>query len=331
MNELKQHPISITEIYKARQAISKQLSPSPLVRYEGLSRLLGFDAWVKHENQNITGSFKIRGGLNLMAHLKAAGANGVVSFSTGNHGLSIATSARIFGVPAIVVVPEGANPVKIELIRQAGAEVIAAGKNFDESAAAVAKISEERGYYYAHPADEPHLINGVGTEFVEIVETLPEVDAVILPLGAGSEVAAAVTALKAIAPRAEVYAVQAARSSAGHASWSEKKILTRPNETFAGGFATGTAYETTFQIYKEALADFVLLSEDEIMQGIALAAHYTKNLVEGAGGASILAAWKLRERLANKRVVLQFSGANASPEELRQAYRLEGFVDGRVR
>lgn len=330
MEELKEHPISLHEIFKARKIVKQYLKPSPLVKNEGLSKLLGFDAYIKHENQNITGSFKIRGGLNVMAHIKKTGIKGVVTFSTGNHGLSVATSAKLFGIQAMVVVPEGSNPVKINLIKDAGAEVVEAGRNFDESSLVVSEISKTKGYYYVHPANEPHIVNGVGTEFLEIINELPEVDAVILPLGGGSEVASAVTVLKAIEPGIDIYAVQAELSCAAYYSWKQGAILERSNETFAGGFATGTAYQTTFDIYKELLTDFILLSENEILQGIALAAHHTRNVVEGAGSSTIMAAWKLREQLAGKKVVLQFSGSNASHEELKSAYELSGFRDGKI-
>ncbi len=329
MEELKEHPISLHQVLKAKPVVSQLLSPSPLIKYDSLSELLGFNVYVKHENQNLTGSFKIRGGINLMTAIKAAEVNGVITFSTGNHGLSIAKSAVMLGVPVIIVVPEGTNPVKVKLIEETGAEVIQAGKNFDEAALVVAELSESKGYYYAHPANEPHIINGVGTEFLEILSDLPEVDAVILPLGGGSEVAAAVTTLKPVNPDIDIYAVQAELSSAAYHSWRQQKIVTSTNNTFAGGFATGSAYQTTFDIYKEQLADFILLSEQEILQGIAMAAHHTKQIVEGAGSSTIMAAWKLRKELAGKNVVLQFSGANASAEELTQAYQLSCFSHGR--
>ncbi|MBN0989883.1 threonine ammonia-lyase [Amphritea pacifica] len=330
MENLKEYPISLHEIYKAKKVVSAYMKPSPLIKYDGLSQLLGCEVYVKHENQNITGSFKIRGGINIMSHLKEAKVNGVVTFSTGNHGLSVATSAKLFDIPSIVVVPVGSNPVKIGLIKSAGAQVIEAGENFDEAAKVVAEINETKGYYYVHPANEPLIVNGVGTEFLEIIEDIPDIDAVILPLGGGSEVASGVSVLKSISPQISIYAVQAELSSAAYQSWCSKKIIASTNQTFAGGFATGTAYDTTFNIYRDKLDGFVLLSEQEILQGIALAAHHTKNLVEGAGGSTIMAAWKLREQLAGKKVVLQFSGSNASPDELVKACELASFRDGKV-
>ncbi len=325
---LEQYPVSIIEIIRARSIVASRITATALTRYEALSQLTGCDLYVKHENHNPTGSFKIRGGVNLIHHLGQRGIDGVITFSTGNHGLSIATAAAWAGLDAVVVVPEGNNPAKNRLIRETGAELIEAGRSFEESATVVEKLCEERGLYYAHPANEPHLVNGVGTEFLEIAEMLPDVDAVIVPVGAGSEAAAAVTTFRAIRPEVEVYAVQAAASPAAVRSWRSGEVQSADNRTFAGGFATGVGYELPFSIYRDGLTDFVLLSEDELYRGIALAAFYTHNLVEGAGAATLMAALALREQLAGKKVVLQFSGCNASPEELSVAYGLAEFKQG---
>jgi len=328
MESLKHYPISLLEVLKAKSTISQYFSPSPLIRYENLSRYLNCNVYIKHENHNPTGSFKIRGGINIMSHIKHRQIRGVVTFSTGSHGLSVGTSAKLFNIPSVVVVPNNTNPAKIRLIKDTGADVIEAGNNFDEAAQVVATLNEEKGYYYVHPANEPLLINGVGTEFLEIIEKLPDIDAIILPLGGGSEVAAAITTLKALKPDIEIYAVQAQASSAAYFSWKTKEICIRENKTFAGGFATGSAYETTFNIYKNTLTDFILLDEEEILRGMSLAAHYTHNMVEGAGSSTLMAAWKLKERLAGKNVVLQFSGANASYTEIKDAYRLSALETG---
>ena len=328
MNPQEQFPISLTEVIRAKTPVYQHFLPSQLTSYAGLSSLLDMQIYIKHENHNPTGSFKVRGGINLMHHLREAGVSGVVTFSTGNHGISVATTASWFGLSAVVVVPKGNNSAKNRKIREAGAELIEAGTTFEESSKAVEAIVEERGLYYVHPANEPHLINGVGTEFLEIVESLPDVDAVIIPIGAGSEAAAAVTVLKTISPQIEIYAVQAKNSCAAYLSWKQGSIQTSENKTFAGGFATGSGYEMPFEIYKDQLEDFVLLSESEIYEGIALAAYYTQNFVEGAGASTLMAAMKLKEQLKGKKVVLQFSGANASSEEIEKAYKLTAFKDG---
>lgn len=328
MDDIKRQPISLAEVIRARKAVYNRLTPSPLLEYIGLSELIGASVYVKHENHHPTGSFKIRGGVNLMSHLKARDVKGVITFSTGNHGISIACAASWFGVDSVVVVPQNNNPAKNRMIRQSGAELIEAGGTFEEAANVVESLCESRGLYYVHPANEPHLINGVGTGFLEVIEDLPDVDAVIVPIGAGSEAAAAITTLKNINPGIEIYAVQSSSSQAAYLSWKKGVIIEAPNSTFAGGFATGIAYELPFSIYKENLADFVVLSEEEIYQGIALAGFYTHNLVEGAGGAPIMAALKLKDKLKGKKVVLQFSGCNASSDEIRRAYQHSYFSTG---
>ena len=328
MIDHKGYPISFEEVLKSRETVRRFLQPTSLIRYENLSAILNGELFVKHENHNPTGSFKVRGGINLMHHLKQNDVEGVITFSTGNHGLSIAQSAAWLDIEATVVVPENNNPVKNRAIRLTGAQLIEAGRTFEEASEVVAELSERNNLYYAHPANEPHLINGVGTEFVEIIEAVPDLNAVIVPVGAGSEAAAAVTVLKSQNPHIEIYAVQAKSSDAAFRSWQAGEILSAPNATFAGGFATGIAYQVPFKIYKDSLADFVVLSEDEIYEAIALAGYYTHNLVEGAGASTIMAAFKLREKLRGKKVVLQFSGANASPEEIRKAYGLREFSEG---
>ncbi|MCU7930506.1 MAG: pyridoxal-phosphate dependent enzyme [Candidatus Thiodiazotropha sp. (ex Codakia rugifera)] len=331
MKGKKEYPVSLAEVIKAKKAVYNHLIPTQLARYEGLSSLLEADIYVKHENHNPTGTFKIRGGVNLMHHLKSTGTEGVITFSTGNHGLSVATSASLFGINATIVVPENNNESKNRKILGTGAELIEAGKTFEEASKIVEQIDKEKSLFYVHPANEPHLINGVGTEFLEIIESLPEIDSLIVPIGAGSEAAAAVTVLKAINPNIKIYAVQAESSPAAYLSWKSGVITSAENTTFAGGFATGVGYESPFEIYKDNLEGFILLSEEEIYQGISMAGYYTQNLVEGAGGSTIVAAIKLKEKLKGKKVVLQFSGCNESPEVIEKAYSLPSFKSGHIK
>lgn len=326
--EIKNHPISLNEAIRARSVVSSYLKPTQMIRYEGLSRLMDANIYVKHENQNLSGTFKIRGSINLMSYLKNQNIKHVITFSTGNHGISVTTSAKLFGLEAVVVVPENNNPVKNRKIVEAGAELVEAGSTFEEASKMVEKLCLEREMYYVHPADEPHLINGVGTEFLEIIENLPDIDVMFVPIGAGSEAAAAITVLKSINPKIKIIAVQAHASPAAHNSWKSKSFCTAENKTFAGGFATGKAYETPFNIYKNGLDDFILLTEEEIYQSIGMAFFYTNNLVEGAGGSCLMAAFKNKERLKNKNVVVQMSGCNASAEEIERAIAYSVFKEG---
>ncbi|MEN8198969.1 MAG: pyridoxal-phosphate dependent enzyme [Thermodesulfobacteriota bacterium] len=191
MHEQNECPVSLTEVLRAKKVICQHLVPTPLTRYEELSRLLGAEIYIKHENHNPTGTFKVRGGVNVMHHLKQREIDGVITFSTGNHGLSVATSASWFGIDASIVVPKNNNPAKNRKIRAAGGQLIEAGTTFEEAAQLVEEMLAKEDLYYVHPANEPHLINGVGTEFLEIMEVLPDLEAMIIPIGAGSEAAAA--------------------------------------------------------------------------------------------------------------------------------------------
>jgi len=328
VEDLKHYPISVAEVVRARSIVRDWLKPTQLTYYEGLSRCIGAEVYVKHENHNPTGTFKIRGGLNLMWHLRRGGVQGVVTYSTGNHGLSVATAAKWFGLHAVIVVPVNANPVKKRAIRECGAELVEAGATFDECAQSVERLVRERGLYYAHPANEPLLIDGVGTGFLEVIEDLPDLDVMIVPLGAGSEAAAAITTLRAFRPKVQIIAVQAQNSRAAHESWKTKTIRQASNTSFAGGVATGMAYELPFSIYSQGLDDFVLLSEDELYDAMGAACHYTHNLAEGAGAASIGAAYKIRQQLQGRKVALQLSGCNASPAELLEANRRDAFQHG---
>lgn len=322
--------ISLPNAFRAREILKRFLHPTPLRSYQSLDRLTGAKVFVKHENHNPTGTFKIRGGINLMHRLKADGVKEVITYSTGNHGTSVATSANLFGLKAVVVLPENSNPLKVMSIKDAGAEIIEYGKDFEESARKVTELVEERGLYFVHPANEVHLINGVATEFLEIIEMVPDLDTLIIPIGAGSEAAAAISSLKKIRPKIEIIAVQAEAAPAAYQSWKNREITTATNTTFAGGIATGTAYEVPFSLYQNALADFILLSEEELYQGIALAAHHTRNLAEGAGSSCLRAAIKIRDRLKNKKVAVQMSGGNASAAELKEAMNQPCLIDGMI-
>jgi threonine dehydratase len=328
LEKLSEQPVSLIETIRAREVIKPYLTPTQCLFNSRLSKLLGADVYIKYENQNPTGSFKIRGGINLMASLSKLTDSGVITFSTGNHGLSMATSAALFNIPATIVVPDNNTPAKNRKILETDAELIETGQTFEQASQAAEELCQQRGLYYVHPANQPQLINGVGTEFLEIIETVPDLDAVIVPIGAGSEVAAAITTLKTINPSIQIYAVQAESSNAAWNSWKSGEIQTAENTTFAGGFATGIAYDLPFSIYKNAITDFVLLSEDEIYSSIALAAYYSQTMLEGAGASTIMAAIKLKQQLKGKKVALQFSGCNASANEIHKACQLKEFESG---
>src|SRR5215813_12005794 len=153
--------ISLAEVEAAQPIVYQHMRPTPLVYYPLLSQETGFQAYVKHENHTPIGAFKIRGGLNILSHLARPGVPGVITATRGNHGQSVALAARLYHIPATIVVPVGNNPEKNALMRAQGAELIEYGRDFDEARARVEELQHERDLRYVHPANEPLLINGV--------------------------------------------------------------------------------------------------------------------------------------------------------------------------
>jgi threonine dehydratase len=274
---------------------------------------------VKHENHLPTGAFKVRGGVNLVSQLSDdERQRGIIAASTGNHGQSIAFAARLFGVPATVVVPEDANPVKLAFIRAFGARVVEHGRDYDDAREHCEALAVEHGYRYVHSGNEPHLVAGVATGPLEILEEQPDVEVIVVPIGGGSGAAGACIVAKAQPSAVEVIGVQSEAAPAAYRSWRARELLDDQMGTFAEGLATRTAFELPQRILWDSLDDFVLVSEDEIRSAFLHLLERTRNLIEPAGAATLAAALKLRDRLAGRRVALVASGGNVSPDQLRE-------------
>jgi threonine dehydratase len=309
--------ITLADVLEARRRISPHLRATPLFPYAGLDELLGAEVWVKHENHQPVGAFKVRGGVNLVSQLSDdERSRGLIAASTGNHGQSVAFAARLHGVAARICVPAEANPVKLAAMRALGAELIEHGKDFDAAREHCESLASERGYRYVHSGNEPLLIAGVGTETLEIIENRPDVDAIIVPIGGGSGAAGACIVAKGIRPEIEVIGVQSEAAPAAHRSWQARALVDGENTTYAEGLATRVPFELPQQILWEHLDDFVLVSDDEIRDANRLMIEHTRNLVEPAGAAPLAAALKLEDRLRGKRVALVLSGGNISPAQL---------------
>jgi threonine dehydratase len=310
---------TVADVEDARTRIAPHLQPTPLYTNGALSELVGAEIFVKHENHLPTCAFKVRGGVNLVSQLSDDDRRrGVLTASTGNHGQSIAFAAGIFGVRAIVCVPEGANPIKLAAMERLGAELVVHGRDFDEAREHCEGLAREQGYRYVHSGNEPHLIAGVGTGTLELLETEPGVDVVIVPIGGGSGAAGACVAGKGVKPELEVIGVQSSAAPAAYRSWQARELLEDRMETRAEGLATRVAFELPQRILWDWLDDFVLVDEDELEGAVVLMIEGTRNLVEPAGAAPLAAALRLRDRLAGKKVALVLSGGNISPAQLRE-------------
>jgi threonine dehydratase len=309
---------TLHDIIAARPHVYRYLKPTPLYRYSGLSDLLGARVWVKHENHQPIGAYKVRGGLNLVARLSQKERDsGLFTASTGNHGQSIAFAARAHGSRATIAVPEGANPGKVAAMRGLGAEVVIHGHNYESALEWVVAAAAAQGGRLVG-ATENLLIHGVGTYGLEIIDDLPEVDVIIVPVGAGSGACATSIVAKSINPRIELIAVQSAQAPAMQQSWVAGSPVTVDAHTVSDGLALSVPFENTRRILRKYLDDFVLVDDGAIEDAVLLLLEHTHNLAEGAAAAPLAAALKLNDRLAGKNVVLVMTGGNLSIDRLRK-------------
>jgi len=308
---------TLHDVIAARPRVYRYLKPTPLYPYCGLSDLLRTKVWIKHENHLPVGAYKVRGGLNLVANLsQKERESGLFTASTGNHGQSIAFAARAHGLRATIAVPVGANPGKIAAMRGLGAEVVIHGPNYESAAEWIVGAAAARGGRLVG-GTEDMLIHGVGTYCLEIIEDLPEVDTIIVPVGAGSGACATAIVAKTINPRIEVIAVQSAQAPSMQLSWAAGKSVSVPARTIADGLALSVPFENTRLILRKYLDDFMLVEDAEIDEAVLLLLEHTHNLAEGAAAAPLAAALKLKDKLAGKNVVLVMTGGNLSFERLR--------------
>ncbi len=304
---------TLGDILAARRRVVQQLGKTMLNPYPGLSSLVGADVWVKHENHHAVGAFKVRGGVNLAANLSdAERAKGLYTASTGNHGQSIAYAGKITGARVVVGVPEVANPDKVAAMRALGAEVIERGRDFDEARGWIADRAKEDGARFVAPT-EPELIAGVGVYALEIFEDLPEVDAIIVPIGSGSGATAVSLVARSANPKVRVIGVQAEKAPAAYLYWKHGEAVEARMETRAEGVATRVPFENTQEILRDArtgLDDFVLVSDEAMEKAIVWMLRHTHNVAEHAGAAPLAAALAIRDQLAGQTVVLVQSGGN---------------------
>jgi threonine dehydratase len=313
------------DVVAAQQVVHRHLAPTPLYEWPALSQLLGCRYYLKHENHTPTTAFKVRGGLNVVARLPdEQKRRGVIGCTTGNHGQSLAYACRRFGVRCVLVVPETVNPDKLAAMRALGAEVVLHGRDFDDARVHCEAMGGREGLRYIHSANEPDLIAGVGTYALEIVAALPEPDVVLVPVGLGSGICGAALVLAERCPHARLIGVQAEGAPAVTLSWrAGRPVETATPATFAEGVATRVPASLTLGIMRRLVHDMVLVSDEELREGIRRLLRLTHNLAEGAGAASTAAAWKLRDRLAGKTVVGVLSGGNLDIRELEQLFAPE--------
>ena len=294
--------VTLDDIRAARIRLAPLLSPTPLRTYRELDDAVGHSVrvFVKHENFNPTGSFKVRNGLSFMTSLPdESRARGVVAASRGNHGLGLAYAGRAFGVRTTVCVPIGNNPDKNAGMRALGARLIEEGRDYDESLLVADRVVRDEGATLAHSTNNRMIIAGAGTMSLEVMEQEPQVDAVVIAIGGGSQAVGALTVFAQLKPAAKVYGVQAIGASAAFASWvARKPVETDSADTIADGLATRSTYELTFPVLRDGLADFITVTDAEIADAMRMLLRTTHSLVEPAGAAGLAGLRKLASKLS---------------------------------
>ncbi len=315
-------PITWDDIVAARRRIATHVSPTPLRHYPALDDEVGqgIRVLVKHDNHLPTNAFKVRNALSFMTALDPAQrTRGVVAATRGNHGAGLAWAGHALGVPVVICVPHGNNPEKNTAMRSYGAEVVEAGRDYDEAVEVARRLVVDRGLVMAHSTNDPLVIAGAGTLGAEICEQADTLDAIVIAVGGGSQAVGAMIAARQLRPHVEVYGVQAERAAVIHDSWHRKTRLVYDSaDTFADGLATRNTYDLTWDALREGLAGFVKVSELALASAIRMLLRTTHNLAEGAGAAGLAGLIALRDQLAGKSVAVVLSGSNIDTATLRR-------------
>ncbi|MFZ0739454.1 MAG: threonine/serine dehydratase [Candidatus Acidiferrales bacterium] len=312
-------PPSFDDVVAARTVVGRHLRKTPLIYSPALSEHLGCEYYIKAEIFQPTGAFKVRGGINFMGTLsESEKRDKFVSASAGNHGQSLAYSGRLFGTHVIIYMSaENPNSFKLNAMRSMGAEVRLYGRDVEEAVTEAKRAARDGGLRYVHHANEPKLIAGVGTMALEIFEDLPDVDVIVAPIGAGSSASGNAIVARHVNPKVKVIGVQSERAPAIWHAWKEHhlrphSVLTTEHE----GIGTRVPAELTTPILWDLLADFILVSDEDINDAIRALAQHAKLLAEGAGAASLAGAKKMRDQFRGKKVVGIMSGGNLPLERM---------------
>jgi threonine dehydratase len=319
-------PITFGDVQAARERIAPYLTATPFRHYPALDALLpGVSLFVKHENVQPTGSFKVRNGLSSITALDAAQrARGVVGATTGNHGLGLAYAGSKLGVDVTICVPIGNNPEKNAGLRAWGATVIEEGADYDEAVAVSQRLVESKGLTLCHSTNNVHVLTGAGTMTLEILEQSEDLDTLIIAVGGGSQAVGAITVARKLRPDLRIIGVQATGAPTLHDSWHAKEQRKGARaDTFADGVATRSTYDLTFGALVDGLSDFITVTDAETAEALRVIISTTHHLVEGAGAMGVAAAMKLSDQLRGQRVGVVFCGANLDSGVLRKILNRE--------
>lgn len=302
--------VTIDDIYKAKEVLEGVARRTDLIHSEALSQTN--QVYLKTENLQRTGSFKVRGAYNKVSSLTdEEKAKGLIACSAGNHAQGVALAAQKAGCKAVICMPEAAPISKVEATKSFGAEVVLVPGTYDDAHDEADRLQKEKGYTMILPFDDPYVIAGQGTIGLEIAEQNPDVEAVVVPAGGGGILAGIATAVKELKPDCKVFGVQARGANAMARSFKEQsKIVSTKVKTFADGIQVKEPGDLTYAIIKEKVDDFITVTEDEIAAAILLLIEKQKLVAEGAGAVSVAATLFDKIPVVGKNVVCVVSGGN---------------------
>jgi len=305
-------PTTIADIELAAQRLQGHILNTPFVESRTLSDIVGAQVFLKFENLQFTSSFKERGACNKLTELNANGVKGVIAMSAGNHAQGVAYHAQRLGMHALIVMPRYTPGVKIERTRGFGAEVVLHGDSLEEARAHAYALADERGLTFVHPFDDDAIIAGQGTVALEMLDTVPDLDTIVVSIGGGGLLAGMAVAARARKPTIDIVGVQAQRFPS-MINAVQGKHMPMGSSTIAEGIAVGTAGKLTQAIIGSHVDDLLLVDEGDIEHAVLMLLEIEKTLVEGAGAAGLAAMVRHPERFRGKRVGMVLSGGNIDP------------------
>jgi len=303
-------PVTLADVRAAAEIIDGQVERTPMRASRTLSEITGAQVWVKFENMQFTASFKERGALNKLSQLsEAERKQGVIAASAGNHAQGVAYHAKRLGIPATIVMPQTTPFTKVEHTQAFGARVLLQGQTFDEAKAFADQLEKDEGLIRIHPFDDPLIIAGQGTIGLEMLEGVPDLDTLVVPIGGGGQISGIAIAAKAISPNIRIIGVQAAMYAGMVAALSkgEKPI---GGASIAEGIAVKEPGRITREIVDALVDEIVLVQEEHLERSITLFLAVEKTVAEGAGAAGLAALLAHPNKFAGRKVGLVLCGGN---------------------
>lgn len=302
--------LTLDQIYHASFVLKDVIRPTDLIYAADINP--ESEVYLKTENLQITGSFKIRGSYYKISQLsEEEKSHGVIACSAGNHAQGVALAAQKAGIKSLICLPDGAPISKVEATKQYGAEVNLVKGCYDDAYAEAVRLRDEKGYTFIHPFDDPHVIAGQGTIGLELLNQLPDLDAVIVPIGGGGLISGIAFAIKSLNPNVKVYGVQASGASSMFNSIKENKLQALGSvSTIADGIAVKEPGKLTYDMCHKYVDDIVTVNDDEISTAILSLIEQRKLITEGAGAVSVAAAMFNKLPIKGKKVVCLLSGGN---------------------